>query len=934
VTAPKLRFGLLVVILAVLALPGTASAALSVTAESTTVTEAGSARNGVVEGGDTVDVAVELRNTGATTLTGLHATLSSTSPVVAVLDAADYPDLDPFDSAAGLTPFRVHLPSVACGESVSFTLNASAGGETADVPITVVTGGTPATFESYSQPTTFPIPDGLPTLQGATLASLVTPGTAVSTINVPMPASGGRVKDVQVHFPRIDSPNIGHLRIRLFAPNGDSVVLLDHRGAGAQVLSNTVFAANGAALSSSSPPYTGTFRPEGDLTSLYGGPVNGIWKLRVDLDDRTEHGQIQGWSVDIKAADCTPRSYAALTVTPSQVEPNQAAVLDASASVDTEGTDPRYAFDVDGNGTYETDNGSDPTYPVSFPTHGLKHVGVQLSDGATIIGTATATLAVSKRPTARIVVPLGGLTPDSGQTVTFNGTTSDDFEDGTALQHQWSVDGGPYTTGDSLTFAQSFPKKGSHVVSLRVTDLDGASDTAEVTVEVQNRAPTASLALSAPPAARGRVTTFDASSTTDPDGTIAHYEWDLDGNGSYETDGGASPTTTKTYAATGSVTVGLRVTDDDGGVDTETLPVAITEAPVVGTLSALPAQPRPGANVTFTLSSAGDPDGGPVTYAWSFGDGTTKPAGGLSESHLYTTAATVNVTVTVTDDEGAKTTATLPFVVSGLAPVAALTATPNPIDTGAAVVFDARGSSDPDSLIVNYRWDLDGDNFFERDSGASPTVSRSYPNATALTARVRVTDDDGHSTVAAVNISIQGPPAPPTDPGVGGADPGAGPTAGGGGAGTGSGGAGGGDGSGGTSGGGGAGGGSGSAGSARFTAALAAAPIQKLKAVMQAGVAATCRTSRAGRCTVRLELAGADARRLGLSRSKAKTFVLARATVRTDAAKATKVALRISRAVAAKLRRAARVTVTVAGEAVDAAGNSASFKRAVLLRNR
>jgi subtilisin-like proprotein convertase family protein len=931
VTAPKLRLGLLVVILAVLALPGTASAALSVTAESTTVTEAGSARNGVIEGGDTVDVAVELRNTGASPLTGIHATLSSTSPIVAVLDAADYPDLDPFDSAAGLTPFRVHLPSVACGESVSFTLSASAGGETADVPITVVTGGTPTSFQSYSQPTTFPIPDGLPTLQGATLASLVTPGTAVSTINVPVPASGGRVKDVRVHLPRIDSPNIGHLRIRLFAPNGDSVVLLDHRGAGAQVLSGTVFAADGAALSSSSPPYTGTFRPEGDLTSLHGGPVNGIWKLRIDLDDRTELGQIQGWGVDLKAADCTPRSYAALTVTPSQVEPNDPAMLDASASVDTEGTDPRYAFDVDGNGTYEVDNGSDPTYPVSFPTHGLKHVGVQLSDGATIIGTATATLAVSQRPTARIDVPPGGLTPDSGQTVTFDGTTSDDPEDGTALQHQWSVDGGPYTSGDSLTFDQSFPKKGTHVVSLRVTDLDGASDVAEVSVDVQNRAPTADLALSAPPAARGRVTTFDASTTTDPDGTIAHYEWDLDGNGSYETDGGAAATTTKTYAATGPVTVGLRVTDDDGGVDTATLPVDVTEAPVVGTLSALPAQPRPGANVAFTLSGASDPDGGPVTYAWSFGDGATVDPGALTESHTYATAATVNVTVTVTDDEGATTTATLPFVVSGLAPIAALTATPNPVDTGAAVVFDASGSSDPDSAIVNYRWDLDGDNFFERDSGAGPTVSRSYPNAAALTAKVRVTDDDGHSTIAAVNITVQGPP---TDPGAGAAGQGAGSSAGGGGAGAGAvPGSGGGDSGGGAEGGGGAGGGSG-AGSARFTAALAAAPIQKLKAVMKAGVAATCKTSRAGRCTVRLELAGADARRLGLSRSKAKTFVLARATVRTAAAKATKVTLRLSRGAAAKLRRAARVTVTVAGEAVDAAGNSASFKRAVLVRNR
>jgi hypothetical protein len=85
---------------------------------------------------------------------------------------------------------------------------------------------------------------------------------------------------------------------------------------------------------------------------------------------------------------------------------------------------------------------------------------------------------------------------------------------------------------------------------------------------------------------------------------------------------------------------------------------------------------------------------------------------------------------------------------------------------------------------------------------------------------------------------------------------------------------------------------------------------------------------------VRLELAGADARRLGLTRSKAKTFVLARATVRTDAAKATRVALKLSRSAAAKLRRAARLTVTVAGEAVDAAGNRAAFRRAVLVRNR
>ena len=45
--------------------------------------------------------------------------------------------------------------------------------------------------------------------------------------------------------------------------------------------------------------------------------------------------------------------------------------------------------------------------------------------------------------------------------------------------------------------------------------------------------------------------TFNGSGSNDPDGTIAKYEWDLDGNGSYETDTGTTATTTKSYADPG-----------------------------------------------------------------------------------------------------------------------------------------------------------------------------------------------------------------------------------------------------------------------------------------------------------------------------------------------------------------------------------------------
>ena len=76
--------------------------------------------------------------------------------------------------------------------------------------------------------------------------------------------------------------------------------------------------------------------------------------------------------------------------------------------------------------------------------------------------------------------------------------------------------------------------------------------------------PTASFTISPNPAQTGQTVTFDGSSSTDLDGPITKYEWDLDGNGTYEVDGGTSPGTTHSYSSTGVYTVRLRVTDAQG----------------------------------------------------------------------------------------------------------------------------------------------------------------------------------------------------------------------------------------------------------------------------------------------------------------------------------------------------------------------------------
>ena len=69
-------------------------------------------------------------------------------------------------------------------------------------------------------------------------------------------------------------------------------------------------------------------------------------------------------------------------------------------------------------------------------------------------------------------------------------------------------------------------------------------------------------AFSASPAGAGQVSSFDASASTDPDGTIVSYAWDFgDGSPAATT---TTPLTSHTYAAAGTYTVTVTETDDAG----------------------------------------------------------------------------------------------------------------------------------------------------------------------------------------------------------------------------------------------------------------------------------------------------------------------------------------------------------------------------------
>jgi PKD repeat protein len=126
--------------------------------------------------------------------------------------------------------------------------------------------------------------------------------------------------------------------------------------------------------------------------------------------------------------------------------------------------------------------------------------------------------------------------------------------------------------------------EGTHTWSVRA--VDGAGNRAETGQRsfASGSPPTASFTIAPNPALVGRSVTFDAAGASDSSGPIAHYEWDLDGDGSFETDTGTTAQATKTYTRAGSVTVQLRVTDGVGLTDVATGVLTVTSTPISGQL--------------------------------------------------------------------------------------------------------------------------------------------------------------------------------------------------------------------------------------------------------------------------------------------------------------------------------------------------------------
>jgi len=260
---------------------------------------------------------------------------------------------------------------------------------------------------------------------------------------------------------------------------------------------------------------------------------------------------------------------------------------------------------------------------------------------------------------------------------------------------------------------------------------------------------------------------FNGSASSDSDGTIASYSWNF-GDGNVASGVNAS----HTYGASGSYTVSLTVTDNQGATNSTFSVVSVTDpggggnvlqngVPVSGLSGATGDEkfytldvPAGATNLSFTTSgNNGDADlyaqfgAAPTTSNWECRGYT----GGSNEVCNITNVQTGTYHVMVraySAYSGLSLTGSY-TIITNSAPTASFTNSCTDLNCS----FNGSASSDSDGTISSYAWD-----FGDGSNGTGVNASHNFASAGTYTVMLTVTDNSGATNATSTNVSVTAPP--------------------------------------------------------------------------------------------------------------------------------------------------------------------------------
>ncbi|MBU1870249.1 MAG: PKD domain-containing protein [Candidatus Omnitrophica bacterium] len=278
----------------------------------------------------------------------------------------------------------------------------------------------------------------------------------------------------------------------------------------------------------------------------------------------------------------------------------------------------------------------------------------QLSTQETITITVTN---INQNPVARITAtPTTGLIP---LTVQFGSAGSND-PDGGALTYAWSFgDGGTAVTANP---SHEYPTAGSYTVGLTVTDTEGATGSAQITITASEpNYPPVLNTIGDKTVAENQLLQFTVSASDRNNDPLTYSASGLPSGASFNTNT-LQFSWTPNYAQAGKYNPTFAVSDGELS-DSETITITVTNVnqPPIAVITAAPRTGKAPLSVRFSSTGTSDPDGTIESFNWQFGDGATSTE--QNPEHIYSSEGTYTASLTITDNDGANDSETVSITV-------------------------------------------------------------------------------------------------------------------------------------------------------------------------------------------------------------------------------------------------------------------------------
>ncbi|MCO5240357.1 MAG: PKD domain-containing protein [Chitinophagaceae bacterium] len=525
-----------------------------------------------------------------------------------------------------------------------------------------------------------------------------------------------------------------------------------------------------------SGPSEGTITSPGSAVTTITGLIEGTYIFELKVTDSNGGISTASVTITVKAALLPPVADAGMDKTISL--PDNSVILDGSASTAPSGTINSYAWSkVSGPAAGNIITPDNAVTTIDGLSEGVYQFELKVTDNNGLSTTSIVTVTVSTTLTPPVAdagaaqtltLPVNTAILDGSASVASSGTIS---------TYQWAKISGPadenITNPDSDITSVTNLKEGVYKFQLTVTDNNGASSTASVTITVK--------AAPLPPVANGgsaqtitlpdNSVTLDGSASTAPSGTISSYAWSkVSGPSGGVISSLGSAITTVTDLAEGIYVFELNVTDNNGASSTASVTITVKAAllPPVADAGSAQTITLPNNSITLDGSASTAPSGTIDSYSWTKLSG---PSGAVITSSGSAVTAITGLTegvyifeLNVTDNNGSGSTATVTVTVKAapLPPVADAGSAQTITLPDNSVTLDGSASTAPSGTIDSYSWTkLSG------PSGAVITSSGSDVTVvTGLTEGVyifelNVTDNNGYSSTATVTVTVKAAPLPP-----------------------------------------------------------------------------------------------------------------------------------------------------------------------------